>query len=360
MSTRSLVLVSLLVFLTGFEAAHAGNVVYSKTLWGGRPVHVVSVNLNSPDLKVTVSLAKNGAGSSETFSSMVHRLKPTAAITGTFFCTKSLLPTGDIVIGGERVYTGCIGTGVCITPRNEIKFVPYSAGHRMKWEGYETVLCAGPTLVRDGKLFLCPRDQGFRDPALFGSKTRTAVGATASNKLLMVSVNSPVQLRTLAKIMMSLGAVNAAALDGGTSSALHCNGRSFSRPGRRLTNLLVVYDGLTDYYRHRAALAPGISRTVASTSPSTSSLISSAVASDKPFISLVLPAMYEMGVSGEKYMEDLGETVTNPASPGQSVPAVESVRTAEPVLESPAALSSKPTRRSIRDYAILSAGSGIR
>ena len=232
------------------------DVEYSRASWNGVPVHVVTANLNSPDLKVTVSLAKGGPGSSESFSSMLKRTGPAAAITGTFFCTRSLLPTGDIIIEGMPVYTGCLGKGVCITPYNTVEFVPYRQGHLSRWQGFETVLCAGPTLVQDGRILLFPRDEGFSDPNLFGKKKRTAIGVTDMNRLLMVVVDTPVHLRTLAKIMVHLGAVEAVDLDGGSSSALYCDGRRISAPGRSLTNLLVVYDNETDYFEHRQALAP--------------------------------------------------------------------------------------------------------
>lgn len=256
MKTRILVVPTLLSVCLSQAAWCAENVNYSKVSWSGATAHVVSINLNSPDLKVTVSLAKNGRGSSESFNSMINRAKPAAAITGTFFCTHSLLPTGDIVIEGNRIHTGCVGTGVCITPNNKVEFVPYSTGHKNKWQGYETVLCAGPTLLRNGGLYLMPQDQGFHDPSLFGNKRRTAVGVTASNKLLFVAVDTPVQLRALARIMQHLGAVDAVDLDGGSSTALHCNGKTINRPGRSLTNLLVVYSSLAEYCQHREALTP--------------------------------------------------------------------------------------------------------
>ena len=261
MTTRCLLITSLLLMCRLAQAEQ--NIAYSKVLINGARVHVVSVNLNSPDLKVTVSLTKNGSGSTESFTSMLNRLQPAAAITGTFFCTRSLQPTGDIVIEGIKVHEGVIGTGVCFTPENTVQYLPYRSGHRTGWEGYDTVLCAGPTLVRNGSIFLIPRDQGFTDPGLFGRKKRTALGTTMNNKLLLVVVDTPILLRTLARIMLDLGAVNAVDLDGGTSSALYQNGRTISHPGRKLTNLLVVYDSLYDYYHHRQALAPQFRNTIA-------------------------------------------------------------------------------------------------
>lgn len=242
------------------SGAIGADIKYYRAQWNGIPAHVVSADLNSPDLKVTVSIAEYGAGKSETFGSMVRRTRPDAAITGTFFCTRRLLPTGDIVIDGTRVHTGSVGKGICFTALNTVEFVPYKQGHASGWQGFETVLCAGPTLVENGSLRLVPRAEGFSDPALFGKKRRAALGVTEDNRLLMVVVDTPVYLRTLAKIMLHLGAVDAVDLDGGSSAAMYCNGRIISAPGRRLTNILAVYDNHADYYAHRAALAPHFRR----------------------------------------------------------------------------------------------------
>jgi hypothetical protein len=248
--------------LLSLPGAQASNISYSQIRWNDIPVRVVTVNLNSSDLKVTAALARDGAGSSEPFHSMLNRLQPSAAITGTFFCTQSLLPTGDIVIEGKRVHRGSVGTGVCFTSRNEVEFVPLKKGRSSGWEGFESVLCAGPTLVRDGEMFLSPKAEGYTDRGVYVRKTRTALGVTKGNKLLMVSVPRPIYLRSLAKIMLHLGAVHAVDLDGGASSALYYRGSVLARPGRRLTNLLVVYDSLNAYLKHRSALAPGIASTV--------------------------------------------------------------------------------------------------
>ncbi len=357
------VLTALLSVCLSHTAWSADNVTYSKVYWGGASAHVVTVNLNSPEMKVTVSLAKHGRGSSESFSSMIHRVKPAAAITGTFFCTRSLMPTGDIVVEGNRVHTGCIGTGVCVTPDNRVEFIPYSTGHKNRWQGYDTVLCAGPTLVANGKMHLMPRDQGFHDPALFGAKRRTAVGVTASNRLLLVAVDTPVQLRTLAKIMMHLGAVNAVDLDGGSSTALHYNGRTVSRPGRSLTNLLVVYGSLTDYYHNREALIPGSPHVqVATESPKpawpANTLISTSLPKDKPELpadlvltpgTIIAQFPETMPVSLLSSMSPVAGTDREPMLPD----AETTMNTGNKTETSLKALTLKPTRRTQRAHSLM-------
>ncbi|MHB0913805.1 MAG: phosphodiester glycosidase family protein [Armatimonadota bacterium] len=239
-------------------AACAGNIAHNTMLVRGARVEVVTVNLRAPDVRISAMVAKKGPGDNESFASMLKRTNPRAAVTGTFFCTKSLLPVGDIVIEGNRVYAGGVGTGICITRDNKVDFVPIKKGQETGWADYDLVVCSGPMLVRGGKVSLSPKSEGFSDPSLFGGKLRAALGVTKNDKLLLVTVETPVGLWELARIMVQLGATEAVNLDGGTSSALYYNGSVLTRPGRKLTNLIVAYEDLTTYYARRQELAPTI------------------------------------------------------------------------------------------------------
>ena len=112
-------------------------------------------------MRVSVALAQGGAGRSENFKSLIRRSHPVAAITGTFFDTKTLIPTGDIALFGHVVHSGCIGSALCIDAYNKASIVPLRAGRQCRWTGYETVLCAGPTLVAGGKVAIAQRHEGF-------------------------------------------------------------------------------------------------------------------------------------------------------------------------------------------------------
>lgn len=351
MKTNILIALTLLSVNLSHSAWCAENISYSKVSWSGISAHVVSINLNSPDTKVSVTLAKNGRGSSESFSSMTNRVKPAAAITGTFFCTRSLLPTGDIVIDGKSIHTGSVGTGVCVTSDNKVKFIPYSIGHKTKWQGFEAVLCAGPTLLRGGQRFLIPRDEGFRDPSLFGHKRRTAVGLTNSNKLLMVTVEKPILLRTLANVMMHLGAVEAVSLDGGSSTALQINGKTVSRPGRSLTNLLVAYSTDYDYKQHRQALAPALRNTQVASANAPTSLTGMNAAYQIPE-NLTLSSRYrftDLPSRGRIGLNAVRTPVTHSSSDASpAVGPIEAIITKSDTEASLTTLSTKPVRRDAR------------
>lgn len=240
--------------------ASASSVTYCKQVVYSVPVHVVTVDLSDRDVKVTVAMSKNGRGSSERAASVVSRCRPRAAITGTFFDTKSLLPTGDIVVCGVRAHSGCIGAALCITPDNKARIISQKDRvHRHDAE-FETVLAGGLTLVNSGRVSINWHAEGFSDRALLRQTRRTAVAVTAANKLLLVTINKPVGLHQLAKILVKLGANQAMLLDGGSSTAMYANGKFLATPARRLTNLLVVYETSKSYKQSVAELTPVVLR----------------------------------------------------------------------------------------------------
>lgn len=234
----------------------AGNVAYNKRWIRGVVAHVVTANLNSPDVKVSPAIAKHGIGTSEGYGSMLSRLQPTASITGTYFCVRSLLPVGHIVIENNIIYKGSVGTGVCITPANTVEFIPMKYAPKTDWTSYTYAIRTGPRLVNNGVVYVSPRAEGFRDISISRKAQRSALGVTKHNKLLLVTVNRPIYLSKLAHIMKDLGAVDAVNLDGGSSTALSYKNKVFSHPGRRLTNLLVIYESPAKYARIRQKLAP--------------------------------------------------------------------------------------------------------
>jgi hypothetical protein len=237
------------------ELSWASSVEYAKIKTGRYSAHTVTVNLNDPEVRVTVALARGGAGQSESFESIMNRVRPAAAITGTFFDTKTLLPTGDIAMFGTLVHSGCIGSALCIDLSNKASIVPLHEGRQNKWSGYETVLCAGPMLVSNGKVSIALKHEGFRG-SLCAPARRTAVGITRSGKLLIVAINRQTSLSAIAKVMVKLNTVDALCLDGGSSTGFYYQGRFMAVPTRALTNCLAVYSKSQAYQAAKAELAP--------------------------------------------------------------------------------------------------------
>lgn len=229
-------LMALLLFSKGW----ADPVVYQKHFLYETPVHVVKVDLNSKSIVVRPIMAP--AGKTMDFDRMVTQSHPLAAINGTFFDTRSSVVVGNLVADGRLLAEGAIGTSLVIDNqgRGDIINSAGRLGRYQEWSDTQFAVSGGPTLLVSGE-YLVTQPEGFSDPSLYVPRPRTALGLTASNKLLMVSVTRDVSLWELARIMKTLGARQAINLDGGTSTAMSYGGDTIVRPGRRQTNLVGVF-----------------------------------------------------------------------------------------------------------------------
>ena len=232
------------------KTAATAAITLSRTRAANVNVVLVRADLSAPNVRVSVALARGGPGSSERFSRLMQRTGATAGLTGTFFGTDNKQPIGDIVIGGRLAHFGGRGAALCF-PRSPQRgrrgrraVMRDNAGisRHTDWSRYQTVIAGGMWLVRNGRLALKPRAQGFRDPSLFRPAARVAVGLTGGNELLLVATRQPVTLEGWARTLRALGTRDALNLDGGSSTGLFYRGRVVLRPGRRLTNALVVYE----------------------------------------------------------------------------------------------------------------------
>jgi exopolysaccharide biosynthesis protein len=247
-------LAALLVIATA--PAFAGNVSYYTTVSAGVPLKVISVNMNDPKVKVTGGLSRYGVGHAESFSRMIKRAQPTIAITGTFFSNRSLIPVGDIVIDGRLAHFGGLGTALCVTDSNTVEFVKPARYTHQDWSKYDFVLCSGPRLITNGKPYVEPWSEGFRDKHMLNKNGRVAVGMTRDNRMVFVATRSPVYLSKLAKAMRGIGVWNAINLDGGSSIGVYYNGRTLIKPSRALTNLILVYGNRWRYEEIKEAILP--------------------------------------------------------------------------------------------------------
>jgi exopolysaccharide biosynthesis protein len=241
--------------LAAATVCSARSIVYVQIKSAGTVAHAIYINMSDPQVRISVAIAKHGRGSSESFKSLVRRTRPTAAITGTFFDTKTLIPTGDISLFGTPIHQGCIGAALCIDGENRASIVPIRNGRKTHWDGFETVLCAGPRLLSQGKVCVALKQEGFRS-SLHHPARRTAVGITHSGKIVFVAINRPVSLYTLAKAMAGMHVKDALCLDGGSSTGVYYAGRYIASPSRKLTNLLVAYSNGERYLAAKYQLVP--------------------------------------------------------------------------------------------------------
>lgn len=99
---------------------------------------------------------------------------------------------------------------------------------------------AGPRLITNGSITITAKEEGFTQPNILSqAAARSAVGVTKDHYLLFVTTTAT--MNELARVMQSLGAVDAMNLDGGASSGMYYNGKYITTPGRNISNALLVY-----------------------------------------------------------------------------------------------------------------------
>jgi hypothetical protein len=226
----------------------------------GVPLHVITVNLRDREVRVSLALSRGGIGTSERFESLIARTGATAALTGTFFSTRTLLPVGDLVSQGRRVHQGGVGTALGITAENGAVFLTLAPGKKADFSQYRLLIRGGPRLVSGGKVAVSLREEGFRDAGFRGRRRRTAAALSEHGKLLLVASAQPVTVTELAKCLRRLGAREAMALDGGSSAALYYRGRTVVSPKRWLTNVIVVYESTRQFMQASDRLVPGLEK----------------------------------------------------------------------------------------------------
>ncbi|MHB9026190.1 MAG: phosphodiester glycosidase family protein [Armatimonadota bacterium] len=241
LTLSSIAMMAVLLTALGRAAgAESASVRYSTHRTNGIGVHVIDVNLNDRSLMVKPRPAGDTPGARQTFAGFLAQHRPLAQITGGYFDVRSGYPIGDVIVQGKTYYDGAIGSGLALTADNKAAIIDVPPYVSHGWAGYTSVLQGGVRLVKHGQYAVYPRDQGFRDPDLFRRASRTAVGLTARNHLLLVATSREIYLSQLAAVMLDLGCREAMTLDGGTSTGLAYGGSIILRPGRSLPNVLQV------------------------------------------------------------------------------------------------------------------------
>lgn len=117
-----------------------------------------------------------------------------------------------------------------------------------EWDNVNHIISGGPYLIKKGQVYVDMTEQKLG--SIGGRNPRTAVGYTADNNLIIVTVDGResssvgMTLFELANFMKSLGCYNAMNLDGGGSTVLYINGRVVNHPqvqgGIALSNALTL------------------------------------------------------------------------------------------------------------------------
>lgn len=107
------------------------------------------------------------------------------------------------------------------------------------WNRAKTIITGSPQLIKNGKIYNTYYKEKLQ-PSIKGPATRTAVGITYDNKLLLVTATGNATFSKLAGVMKKLGSKDALALDGGGSTDMYLAGKNVITNYRPVTNALVV------------------------------------------------------------------------------------------------------------------------
>ncbi|MCX6346197.1 MAG: phosphodiester glycosidase family protein [Armatimonadetes bacterium] len=233
-----LVFVILALCIAGVLVASQLGIFAQRGLLHKLKAEYITIDLTGGKYRACPAVAAKGR--SEHFRSMVGRLKPYAAICGTYYAP-DLKPLGDILINGKLVCQGGARQGIGFTSKGKIKFIERHGHSRMNWSGCVSGIACGPRLVRNGKKDINVKRDGFSASAATHEARRCAVGATADGKLILCVVPEDVTLSTMADAMLELGARDAVNMDGGSMCALYKNGKFLAVPVMPMSNILAVY-----------------------------------------------------------------------------------------------------------------------
>ncbi|MTI69859.1 MAG: tetratricopeptide repeat protein [Firmicutes bacterium] len=115
-----------------------------------------------------------------------------------------------------------------------------SDGKKISWDNIRTTIGAGPTLLKDGIILADGEKEGFKEDKInINRAQRSFIGVTDKNILVIGTVGS-VTMKELAEITKNMGLKDAMNLDGGASSGLFYKGSYLTKPGRKISNALVV------------------------------------------------------------------------------------------------------------------------
>lgn len=213
------------------------------------PVILIRADLKDPKTLVSMRFAHGGRPQQrrlESFAATTKQAHAAAVVSGTFFSVKNFETLGNAVVAGRLIQHrdwDTRGTSLTLAQDGRARIRTLRAEGRPDYESAWLSFAAGPRLLKDGKVWLRPWFEGFRDPALFGRHARMAAGLTRDGRqLVFATFPNPLTLQEEAEAMRQLGFHDALNLDGGPSVGMAYRGKIVKRPHWGLTNTLVVYD----------------------------------------------------------------------------------------------------------------------
>lgn len=209
--------------------------------------NIVTVQLMNSRVSLDAAFAHNRAGTVQNLKWIASQNYAYAAINATYFDAYSSAiyraPYGYLVSKGDMKFVngGSNLTVFAYDHNHMTRLIPgLQFGKAFAAGQVEGAVQAGPLLVQNGVVAVNAPREGFRDPAILrGQAARSAIGITRNHELIMVTTPKA-SMPQLARIMKQAGAYQAMNLDGGASSGLYMNGKYITKPGRPVSNALLV------------------------------------------------------------------------------------------------------------------------
>ena len=148
-----------------------------------------------------------------------------------------IIPENGYVITGSEEVLGHLKLGKKVSIDYKIAPNLNNAKH---------IISGGPYLMKQGEIYIDTKAQKLN--GITGRNPRTAIGYTKDNVMIMVVIegrkegSSGVTLNELANIMKDLGCYEAINLDGGSSTSMYLEGKTYlgTKTPTRISNALIV------------------------------------------------------------------------------------------------------------------------
>lgn len=240
---------------TKHRSGHGKPVQFAKKKIKGVSLYQVTIDLNDPESFIVIRLPNKAEEANSTtftaghelFDSFVKRYPAAVQVNGTFFSKdEQERVMGNMVSEGKTLkYSPWenYGTTLSLREGDYPEMITTRLEGKPSWNDHWFSLTCGPRLLKEGEVWLNPDLEGFRDPHVLGAGPRSAIGFPKSrDKLYLITFLQGLTLNQEAKLMKEIGCYEAMNLDGGASKALSHDSTVLMKPGRGLTNVLVVYD----------------------------------------------------------------------------------------------------------------------
>lgn len=206
--------------------------------------------LNRPRLQDELIVYTNSYGTKTNTNSFGYEVTLQDGIVTQTQIGNSTIPQGGLVLsahGEQRKFLEGLEVGDIL----QVNFALHP-----NWDelGVNQIIGGGPRLIRSGQIDITGEAELFRDDILKGRAPRTAIGITADQKLLLVTVNGRqpnvsvgMTLNELGNLLIELGALDAMNLDGGGSTTMVIRNLVLNLPSdgreRPVSNAIVVITG---------------------------------------------------------------------------------------------------------------------